>query len=174
MQWSHLVPLAPPFFTVGMIGWFGASSAFLRIPTRRLELMPKSSILVSPDPRTFFQAFSESFTLQRSVLPMMFLVQNALRSLTCSSCVAHPMRHDLAPDRGWLMVIIFLLVPNNHTNSSHLLIKLLAVGLVAHSSLVQDCNCVPDVLWQLVSVSRGGREVGVEEIDSLDRCGLYT
>ena len=70
IQWSRPVPLAekhpqsirflPPCFIVGMVflGWY---SAFLFLQTRRVELMPNSSILVSSDHITFSQASSGSF-----------------------------------------------------------------------------------------------------------------
>ena len=51
-----------------------------------------------------------------------------------------------APDRGRLMVIFCCL----------LLTKLLADGLVAHSSLVQVYNLVPNVLRQLFGLAHGG------------------
>src|SRR4029434_6145292 len=105
MRWSP-VPLAekqpqsimftPPCLTVG------SYSAFFPLQTRRVELMPKSLILVSSDHITFYQSSLESFKgslanfrrpctcaslswgtlqvlqyfkpLRRSVLPMVFLV----------------------------------------------------------------------------------------------------
>ena len=69
IRWSRPVPLAekhpqsirfpPPCFTVGMV-FLGLYSAFLFLQTRRVELMPNSSILVSSDPITFSQASSGS------------------------------------------------------------------------------------------------------------------
>lgn len=53
--------------------------------------------------------------------------------------------------------------------SCHLLTKLHVDGLVAHSSFVQVYSLVPDVLWQLISLARGGREVRMKETDFLDR-----
>ena len=49
----------PPCFTVGMV-FLGLYSAFLFLQTRRVELMPNSSILVSSDHITFSQASSGS------------------------------------------------------------------------------------------------------------------
>lgn len=45
--------------------------------------------------------------------------------------------------------------------------------LVVHSSLVQVYSLVPDVLLQLFGLSHGGREVGMKEICSMDKCALY-
>ncbi len=76
-----------------------------------------------------------------------------------------------APDRGRLMVILYFFhFRINRTNSCLLLIKLLADGLVAHSSLVQIYNLVPDVLWQLFGLAHGSGEVGMEDTDYMDRC----
>ena len=49
-------------------------------------------------------------------------------------------------DAGHFVILPFL---NNHTYSCHLLIYLLANGLVAHSGLLQIYNLIPDVLRQL-------------------------
>ena len=49
----------PPCFTVGMV-FLGLYSAFLFLQTRQVELMPNSSIFVSSDHITFFQASSGS------------------------------------------------------------------------------------------------------------------
>lgn len=38
---------------------------------------------------------------------------------------------------------------DDHTNSSHVLSKLLADGLVANSSVLQVYNLVPDILWHI-------------------------
>ena len=118
IQWSHPVPLAekhpqsirfpPPCFTVGMV-FLGLYSAFLFLPTWRVELMPNSSILVSSDHITFSQASSGSsrcslinfrractgLLQQRKLLILhgvvcywwFFVVPTAFRSLTSSSCV---------------------------------------------------------------------------------------
>src|SRR4029434_10681082 len=123
MRWSHPVPLAekqpqsimfpPPCLTVGMV-FLGSYSAFFPLYMRQVELMPKSSILVSSDHKTFSKSFLESFKcslanfrcaslsrgtlrvlqdfkpLRRSVLPIVFLVTvvpAALRSFTSSPCV---------------------------------------------------------------------------------------
>ena len=69
IRWSRPVPLAeknpqsirfqPPCFTVGTV-FLGLYSAFLFFQTRRVELMPNSSILVSSDHITFSQASSGS------------------------------------------------------------------------------------------------------------------
>ena len=45
---------------VGMV-FLGSWSEFFLLQTQRIELIPKSSILVSSDPITFSQSFSESF-----------------------------------------------------------------------------------------------------------------
>ena len=90
-----------------------------------------------------------------SVLPIVILVTvvpAALRSLTSSSRVVlgwsltflmidvTPRGEILhgAPDRGRLIQFVFLPFSNNCTNSILLLTKMLANGLVAHSSLVQS------------------------------------
>ncbi len=162
MQCSCPVPLAekhpqsimfpPPCLTVGMV-FLGSQAAFLLLQTRRVELMPKSWILVSSDHNTFTQFSSESladfrractcaflsrgtlWTLQdfspsrRSVLPIVFLV----------TMVPAVLKHHwiIETDRGRLTVIcVFLPFANNRTNCYHLLTKLLGDGLVAHSSLV--------------------------------------
>uniref|UniRef100_A0A4W5MLZ5 Protein kinase domain-containing protein n=1 Tax=Hucho hucho TaxID=62062 RepID=A0A4W5MLZ5_9TELE len=49
----------PPCFTVGMV-FFGCNSAFFVLQTRRVEFLPKSSILVSSDHMTFSQSSSGS------------------------------------------------------------------------------------------------------------------
>ena len=69
IRWSSPVPLAekqpqsirfpPPCFTVGMV-LLGLYSAFLFLQTRRVDLMPNSSILVSSDHITFSYASSGS------------------------------------------------------------------------------------------------------------------
>ena len=69
IRWSRPVLLAekhpqsirfpPPCFTVGMV-FLGLYSAFFFLQTRRVELMPNSSILVSSDHITFSQASSGS------------------------------------------------------------------------------------------------------------------
>src|SRR4029434_720525 len=107
----------PPCLTVVMV-FLGSYSAFFPLQTRQVELMPKSLILVSSDHITFSQSSLKSFKcplanfrqpctcaflcrgtlrglqyckpLQRSVLPMVFLVTvvpAALRSFTSSPCV---------------------------------------------------------------------------------------
>ena len=120
---SHPVPLAEkqpqsimfshPCLTVGMV-FLGSYSASFPLQTRRVELMPKSSILVSSDHIMFSQSSLESLAnlrwpctcaflirgtlralqdfkpLRRSVLPMVFLVTvvpAALRSFTSSPCI---------------------------------------------------------------------------------------
>ncbi len=140
--------------------------------------------------RGTMRALQDFNPLWRSVLPMFCLVTvipNALRSLTSYSHVV----------RGWfltfLMIILtmqdlarssrsrpidgcFLFLPflNNRNNSCLLLTKLLADGLVAHSSLVQVSNLAPDVLWQLFGLGHGIGEVGMEDTDSMDRSLLFT
>ncbi len=115
----------PPCLTVGMV-FLGSWAAFLLLQTRRVELMPKSLILVSSDHNTFTQFSSESLanfrractcaflsrgTLralqnfspsQRSVLPIVFLVTMvpvALRSLTRSSRVV----------LGWFLTVLMII-----------------------------------------------------------------
>ncbi len=83
------------------------------------------------------------------------------------------MRSDPRP-RAIDGYFVFLPFPNNRTNSCLLLTKLLADGLVAHSSLVQIYNLVPDVLWQLFGFADGSGKVGMEDTYSMDRCLLYT
>src|SRR4029434_8041027 len=111
MWWSRPVPLAekqpqsimfsPPCLPVGIV-FLGSYSASFPLQTRRVELMPKSSILVPSDHIRFSQSSLESFKcslanfrrpctcaslsrgtlrvlqyfkpLRRSVLPMVFLV----------------------------------------------------------------------------------------------------
>jgi len=68
---------------------------------------------------------------------------------------------------------VFLTFPNNGTNSCLLLTKLLADGLVAHFSLVQVYNLVPEVIWQLFGLAHGGGNVGMEDTDSVDRFLSY-
>ncbi len=142
--------------------------------------------------RGTLRALQDFSPLQRSVLPMVCLVTMvpaALRSLTRSSRVLlgwsltfshdhpHPKRWELAWSSrprtidGYFVFLPFL---NNRTNCCLLLTKLLADGLVAHSSLVQIYNLVPDVLWQLFGLAHGSAEVGMEDTDSMDRCLLYT
>jgi len=85
---------------------------------------------------------------------------------------SYPMRWNLAwssKPRAIDGYFAFLLFPNNRTNSCLLLTKLLVDGLVAHSSLVQIYNLVPDVLWQLF----GSGEVEIEDTYSMDKCLLY-
>src|SRR4029434_6124605 len=82
MQWSRPVPLAekqpqsimfpPPCLTVGMLSY----SAFFPLHTPQVELMPKSSILVSSDHITFSQSSLESFKCS---------LANFRRPCTCAS-----------------------------------------------------------------------------------------
>ena len=55
LSWEHpqSIRFPPPCFTVGMV-FLGLYSAFLFLQTRRVKLMPNSSILVSSDYITFF------------------------------------------------------------------------------------------------------------------------
>ena len=74
-----------------------------------------------------------------------------------------PQRGDLAWSPSTRVIdgnVLFLPFPNNHTKSCLLLTKLLADGLVAHSSLVHVYNLVPDVLRKLFGLADGG-EVGI-------------
>lgn len=61
---------------------------------------------------------------------------------------------------------------NNRSNSCHLLTKLVADGLVVHSSLLHVYNLVPDILLQLFVLANGGGEAGMKEIDSVLKCAL--
>ncbi|MBN3303319.1 BMPR2 protein, partial [Amia calva] len=71
----------PPCLTVGMV-FLGS---FLLLQTRRVELMPKSSILVSSDHNTFTQFSSESFRCSlanfRRACTCAFLSRGTLRAL---------------------------------------------------------------------------------------------
>lgn len=42
-----------------------------------------------------------------------------------------------------------------------------------HSIFVQACNLVPYILWDIFGSAQGGRDVGKEETDSLDKCATY-
>ncbi len=59
----------PPCVTVGMV-FLGSQAAFLLLQTRRVELMPKSWILVSSDHNTFTQFSSESLADFRRAVHM--------------------------------------------------------------------------------------------------------
>ncbi len=72
------VMFPPPCLTVGMV-FLGSYAAFLLLQTRRVELMPKSWILVSSDHNTFTQFSSESLTSDISTCA--FLSSGTLRAL---------------------------------------------------------------------------------------------
>ncbi len=67
-------------FDVGMV-FLGSWAAFLLLQTRRVELMPKSSILVSSDHNTFTQFSSESLANFRRACRCAFLSRGTLRVL---------------------------------------------------------------------------------------------
>ncbi len=104
MRSSRPVPLAekqsqrtmfpPPCLTVGMV-FLGRWSPFLFLQTRRVELMPKRSILVSSDHITFSQAVSESFRCSlanfRQACTCAFLSRGTLRVLQDFN----PLRHSV-------------------------------------------------------------------------------
>ncbi len=127
--------------------------------------------------RGTFRALQDFSPSRCSVLPIVFLVTMvpaALRSLTrssrCSSGLIPRRSHDHWNSTRWDLAwsprpreidsyFVFLPFANNHTNCCHLT-KLLANGLVAHSSLVQVYNLVPDILRQLFGLGHGG-EFGI-------------
>ncbi len=90
MRCSCPVPLAekhpqsimfpPPCLTVGMV-FLGSWTAFLLLQTRRVELMPKSWILVSSDHNTFTQFSSESLANFSRACTCAFLSRGTLRAL---------------------------------------------------------------------------------------------
>ena len=65
-----------------------------------------------------------------------------------------------------------LLSFSNNCANSCLLTKLLAYCLVAHPSLVQVYNCIPDVLTLLSGLGHCG-EFGVCLIEGVDRCLFF-
>ncbi len=95
----------PPCFTVGMV-FFGCNSAFFLLQTRQVEILPKSSILVSSDHMTFSQSSSESSKCS---------LANFRRAWTCTglSRGTRLARQDLSPWRRsvLLMVVFVTLVP---------------------------------------------------------------
>ena len=110
---SHPVPLAekhpqsirfpPPCFTVGMV-FLGLYSAFLLLQTRRVELMPNSSILVSSDHITFSQASSGSSRCS---------LANFRRACTCAFFSRGTLRaqQDFNPSRcSVLLMVLFVTV----------------------------------------------------------------
>lgn len=72
------------------------------------------------------------------------------------------------------MVILYFLFPNNHTSSGHHVTTLPADVLIVNSSRVQLYILIPDVLWQVFGLIRGGGDAGIEEIDSVEKRALYT
>ena len=95
----------PPCFTVGMV-FFGCNSAFFLLPTRRVEFLPKSSILVSSDHMTFSQSSSGSSKCS---------LANFRRAWTCTglSRGTRLALQDLSPwQRSVLLMVAFVtLVP---------------------------------------------------------------
>ena len=116
---SRPVPLAekhpqsimfpPPCFTVGL----GLYSAFLFLQTRRVELMPNSSILVSSDHITFSQASSESSRCS---------LANFRQACTCAFFNRGTMhrQQDFNPSRCsvLLMVLFVTVVPTAFRSST--------------------------------------------------------
>ncbi|KAK6305180.1 hypothetical protein J4Q44_G00239600 [Coregonus suidteri] len=90
----------PPCLMVGMV-FLGSYAAFLLLQTRRVELMPKSSILVSSDHNTFTQFSSESFKCSlanfRRPCICVFLSRGTLRAL-----------QDFSHSRRSVLPIVFL------------------------------------------------------------------
>ncbi len=83
----------PPCLTVGMV-FLGS---FLLLQTRRVELMPKSCILVLSDHNTFTQFSSESLANFRRACTCAFLSRGTLRVL-----------QDSSPSRRGVLPIVFL------------------------------------------------------------------
>ncbi len=94
-----------PCFTVGMV-FFGCNSAFFLLQTRQVELLPKSSILVSSDLMPFSQSSSGSSKCS---------LANFRRAWTCTglSRGTRLALQDLSPwRRSVLMMVAFVtLVP---------------------------------------------------------------
>ncbi len=90
----------PPCLTVGMV-FLGSWAAFLLLQTRRVELMPKSSILVSSNHNTFTQFSSESFRCS---------LANFRRACTCAFLSRGTLRalQDFSPSRRSVLPIVFL------------------------------------------------------------------
>ncbi|CAB1349969.1 unnamed protein product [Coregonus sp. 'balchen'] len=117
----------PPCFTVGMV-FFGCNSAFFVLQTRRVEFLPKSSILVSSDHMTFSQSSSGSSKCT---------LANFRRAWTCTglsrgTCLA---LQDLSPWRRsvLLMVGFVTLVPalcRSFTRSPRVVLGFLLTVLV--------------------------------------------
>src|SRR4029434_10077416 len=108
MQWSRPVPLAekqpqsimfpPPCLTVGMVSY----SASFPLQTRQVELMPKSSILVSSDHIMFSQSSLESLANLRWPCTCAFLIRGTWRALQDFK----PLRRSVLP-----MVFLVTVVP---------------------------------------------------------------
>ncbi len=113
MQCSCSVPLTekhpqsimfpPPCLTVGMV-FLGSWVAFLLLQTRRVELMPKSSILVSSDHNTFTLFSSESFICSlanfRRACTCAFLSRGTLQVLQDFSPSRHSVTNCFLGDYG--------------------------------------------------------------------------
>ncbi len=78
-------------------GVLGVIAAFLFLQTRRVELMPKSLILVSSDHNTFTQFSSESLANFRRACTCAFLSRGTLQAL-----------QDFSPPRRSVLPIVFL------------------------------------------------------------------
>ena len=113
IRWSRPVPLAekhpqsirfpPPCFTVGKV-FLGMYSAFLFLQTRRVELMPNSSILVSSDHITFSQTSSGSSRCS---------LANFRRACTCAFFSRGTLcaQQDYNPSRcSLLLMVLFVTV----------------------------------------------------------------
>ena len=165
MRGSRPVPLAekhplsimfpPPCLTVGMV-FLGLSSVFLFLQHSESSWCQRAR-------------FWSNLTRSPSLNPSGVHWQTSDMPVHVYSSAGGPCGHCRILIDGHF---VFLPFPNNLTNSCLLLSKLLADGLVAHSSLVQVYHLVPDVLRRLFGLAHGG-EVGIWLIDSVDRCLLY-
>lgn len=70
---------------------------------------------------------------------------------------------------GWLIIFLFPSFPYNVTKSCHLLIRPTVNWLAVHYSFVEVY-----ILIQLLGLAYGGREVGMEKPDSMDKHALQT
>ena len=93
---------SPPCFTVGMV-FLGLYSAFRFLQTRRVELMPNSSILVSSDHITFSQASSGSFRCS---------LANFRRACTCAFFSRGTLRAQQDFNPSWCSVLLMVLFVN--------------------------------------------------------------
>ena len=102
----------PPCFTVGMV-FLGLYSAFLFLQTRRVKLMPNSSILVSSDHITFSQASSGSSGCS---------LANFSQTCTCAFFSRGTLRTQQDFNPSWcsvlLMVLFVTVVPTAFRSST--------------------------------------------------------